>query len=166
MPVPFINPVSSLWFLVTMEKYKAIRNIPWRLYGNMDSCVQLLRNKSSRKWYEKHQAINYTRTIFCLIFPKKKRIRIKVIIVIIIDWDEKEYKSKDVKKSLHRRGREVLKKRKRNKGGKTREGEGRDGLKSCYHWEVDTRKTLKQMHEDSAGWRKVSQCVLNVKVSE
>lgn len=83
------SPVSSLWFLVTMEKYKAIRNIPWRLYVNMDSCVQLLRNKSSRKWYEKHQAIKYTRTIFCLFFHTKKRIRIKVISVIIIEmgWE-------------------------------------------------------------------------------
>lgn len=83
------SPVSSLRFLVTMEKYKAIWNIPRRLYGNVDSCVQLLRNKSSRKWYEKYQATKYTRTIFCLFFLKKKRIRIKVIIVIIIEmgWE-------------------------------------------------------------------------------
>jgi len=30
---------------------------------------------------------------------------------------------------LHRRGREALKKRKRNKGGRSREREGRDGLR-------------------------------------
>lgn len=52
--MPFIFLVSSLWYLVAMEKYKAIRNTPLKLYGSINSCVQFMKNKSSGKWYEKY----------------------------------------------------------------------------------------------------------------
>lgn len=50
-----------------------------------NSCVQLMKNKSSEKWYEKHPAIKCTRKILSLFSPNKKRIRRKVIIITILE---------------------------------------------------------------------------------
>lgn len=103
--MPIIFPVSNLWFLVAMEKYKAISNTPLKLYGSINSCVQFMKNKSSEKWYEKYPSYKiYKKIIFFLLTRKHLKgshynhFR---------NGDEKKYKRKDEKKLLHRRSKDT-----------------------------------------------------------
>lgn len=64
-----------------------------------NSCVQLMKNKSSERWYEKHSDIKCTRKIFYLFSSNKKRIRRKVIIIIILEKEMGKNKREKVKRN-------------------------------------------------------------------
>lgn len=72
--MPIIFPVFNLWFLVAMEKYKAISNTPLKLYGSINSCVQFMKNKSPGKWYEKYPSYEIYKKNY-LFSPNKKTLK-------------------------------------------------------------------------------------------